>query len=144
MDDYEEKPKMYGPQSWYGIDADPVGLKHTLWLEVMSEFKCKAVSTWPSCDDQKNMAFNTRDSGKDLEEREKFMEETTNILHEGRQAVAKRFYIAGDLDIELGLLCTVDYDVEELSDMYGPQCWQDCDADPRNFKIDVVRHDEII
>ena len=30
--------------------------------------------------------------------------------------------------MELGLLCTGDDDVEELSEMYGPQCWEGCDA----------------
>ena len=59
---------------------------------------------------------------------------STKILHEGRQAGARRFYIAGDLNIELGLLCTGDDDVGELSELYGPQCWQRCDVDLGGFK----------
>ena len=46
------------------------------------------------------------------------MKETTNKTNEARRAGAKRFYIAGDLDIELGFLCTGDDDVEEVSEMY--------------------------
>ena len=64
------------------------------------------------------MAVHAPDPGKDLEEYEKLMKETTNNLHEGRRAGAKRFYIAGDLNIELGFLCTGDDDVEEVSEMY--------------------------
>ena len=30
------------------IDADPGGLKKTIWLEVMQQFNCKAVSYWYS------------------------------------------------------------------------------------------------
>ena len=42
---------------------------------------------------------------------------------------ARRFHIASDLNIELGLLCSIDDDVGEVSEMYGPQCWQGCDVD---------------
>ena len=46
----------------------------------------------------------------------------TKVLWEGRRAGAKTFYIAGDLNVELGLLCTDDDDddVKELNEMYGP------------------------
>ena len=44
------------------------------------------------------------------------------------------------LNIELGLLCTVDDDVGEFSEMYGRQCWQGCDADPGGFQK-LVWHD---
>ena len=37
--------------------------------------------------------------------------------------------IAGDLNVELGLLCTDDDEVEELNEMYGPLRWQACDND---------------
>ena len=36
------------------------------------------------------MAVDTPDSGKDLDEYEKFLEEMTKFLHEGRRAGAKR------------------------------------------------------
>ena len=48
------------------------------------------------------MAVDTPDSGKDLDEYEKFLEEMTKMLHEGRRAGANRFYIASDLNIEWG------------------------------------------
>ena len=38
---------------------------------------------------------------------------------------AKRFYIAGDSNIELGLLCTGDDEDEELYDMYGRNVGKD-------------------
>ena len=57
----------------------------------------------------------------------------TNMLHEGRRAGAS-FYIAGDLNIEFGLLCTGDDDVGDPSEVHGAQCWQGCDADPGGFK----------
>ena len=33
------------------------GLMKTMWLEVMKEFSCKAVSTRSTCDDRKETAF---------------------------------------------------------------------------------------
>ena len=74
------------------------------------------------------------DSGKDLEEYEKFMEGMTLIPRYGRRNGAKRFYIACDFNIELGLLCTGNEEDEELSAMYGSQCWQGYGADPGGFK----------
>ena len=41
----------------------------------------------------------------------------TQILREGRQRGVRRFFVAGDLNIELGLLCTGDEEDEELIDM---------------------------
>ena len=49
MDDDEEVQEMYGPQCWYGSDADPGRFKKTMWLEFTKEFNCKAVATGPSC-----------------------------------------------------------------------------------------------
>ena len=54
-------------------------------------------------------------------------------IREGRRSGATRFYIAGDF-IELGLLCTGNEEDEDLSDMYGPQCWQVFRADPGGIK----------
>ena len=55
-------------------------------------------------------AVHAPDSGNDLEEYEKCMEKMTIMLHEGRRAGAS-FYIASDLNIEFGVLCTGDDDV---------------------------------
>ena len=45
--------KMYGPQCWQGVEADPSGFKK-MWYKI-KEFDCKAIST--SCDDRKEVAF---------------------------------------------------------------------------------------
>ena len=46
----------------------------------------------------------------------------------------RKFYIAGDLNVELRLLCTDDEDVEELQEMYGPLRWHGCNNDQGGFK----------
>ena len=33
---------------------------------------------------------------------------------------------SGDLKVELGMMCTDGNDVEDLTAMYGPLCWQGC------------------
>ena len=80
------------------------------------------------------MCAHAPDSGKDLGEYEQLVEEMSKILRDGRQEGAKRFYIAGDSNIELGLRCTGDDEDEEQYDVYGPQCWQGCDVDLGGFQ----------
>ena len=46
----------------------------------------------------------------------------------------KDFYIARDLNVEVGMLCTDEKDIKELNEMYGPLCWQGYDKDPGGFK----------
>ena len=58
---------------------------------------------------------------KDFEENEKFMAALVKEMQEGRKKGARRFLIAGDLNIEGGLLCMDDD--EETQEVYGPQCW---------------------
>ena len=55
------------------------------------------------------------------------MGEMTKVLDEGRREGARRFFIAGDLNTELGLMYT-DED-EELQEANWPQCWHGIDAD---------------
>ena len=74
------------------------------------------------------------DSGKDLEEYEKFMEEVTLFSCVVWRNWAKHFRIAGDFNIELGLLCIDEETDEELVDFYGPLCWQGYGADPCGFR----------
>ena len=62
------------------------------------------------------------------------MERATLILRDGRRCGAKRFYIAGDFNIELGLLCAGNEEDEELCGMYGPLCWQGYGTDTGGFK----------
>ena len=59
---------------------------------------------------------------------------TQKKLREGRREGAKSFYIAGDLNVELGLLCTDDDDADEINEMYGPLCWQYYDNDAGGHK----------
>ena len=72
------------------------------------------------------------DSAKDCEEYETFLEDETKVLHEGRREGARRFVIAGNLNIEFGLNWT-DED-QEMQEMCGAQCWHGIDADPEGFK----------
>ena len=40
-------------------------------------------------------------------------------VREGRRGGAREFYITGDLNVELELMCTDEKDIEELNGMYG-------------------------
>ena len=80
------------------------------------------------------MAVYAPDCRKDLVVYETFVKDVTNVLWEGRRAEAKKSYIVGDLNVELGLLCAYDEDVEELKERYGPLRWQGCDDDQGGFK----------
>ena len=51
-----------------------------------------------------------------------------------RKGGARDFYITGDFNVELGLMCTDENDEEELTKMYGPSCWHGYDKDPDGFK----------
>ena len=70
----------------------------------------------------------------DLDVYETFVKNVTKISWEKRRARTKTFHIAGTHNVELGLLCTNEDDVEELNEMYGPLCWQICDNDQRRFQ----------
>ena len=61
------------------------------------------------------------DSAKDRKEDDKFMQGLTKVMLEGRRNGAKRFCVAGDLNIELGFLYMDDG--KEMKDIYGPRCW---------------------
>ena len=43
-------------------------------------------------------------------------------------------FITGDLNMDLGLLCTCDDDVQDFREMYGPQCLLGGEADPGSVK----------
>ena len=40
----------------------------------------------------------------------------------------------GDPNVELGMMCTDEKDIEEFNEMCGPVCWQGYDQDPEGFK----------
>ena len=42
--------------------------------------------------------------------------------------------MVGDLNVELGMICTDENDIEELNEMYGPLCWLRYDHDPGGYK----------
>ena len=56
----------------------------------------------------------------------------TRNVHEGRREGLRRFCISGELQVELGLMCTEED--EELRAMCRPQCWHGIDADPGGLK----------
>ena len=55
---------MYGPHCWQVYGTDTGGLKNMLWYNIMKEYHCKAISTWLSCDDRKDMALTHKQWGK--------------------------------------------------------------------------------
>ena len=44
----------------------------------------------------------------------------TKVLREGRRGGAKDFYITSDLNVELGVMCTDEEDIEELEGCMVP------------------------
>ena len=80
------------------------------------------------------MAVYAPDSKKSLEMYEECISCVVKILREGRKGGARDFHITGDFNVELGLMCTDENDSEELTNMYGPLCWQGYDKDPGGFK----------
>ena len=47
--------------------------------------------------------------------------------------VAKNFHTAGDINVELSLMCTDENEEEELTKLFGPLRWQGYDKDPVFF-----------
>ena len=66
------------------------------------------------------------------------MSSVIKVLREGRRGGAKDFYITGGFNVELGLMCTDEKDIEELTKMYGALCWQGYVKDPGGFKKNHV------
>ena len=59
-----------------------------------------------------------------------FISRFLEVLREGRRGGAREFYITGDLNVELGMMCTDEKDIEELNEMSGPLCWHGYEKDP--------------
>ena len=51
------------------------------------------------------------------------------VPRDGRRGGAKKSYITGDLNVELGMICTYENDIEELNEMYGALFRQRYDHD---------------
>ena len=79
------------------------------------------------------MAVIAPDCGKDLDAYEIFILNVTKTLKGGRRAGAKESYITGDLNVELGILCTDEDDIGGLDEMRGLLCWQKCENDHGGF-----------
>ena len=73
------------------------------------------------------MAVFALDSGQNSEMYKAFISSILKVLREGRRCGAKDFYIAGDLNVELGIMCTDEKDIEVLNGMYGLLCLQGYD-----------------
>ena len=65
---------------------------------------------------------------------EECISSAVKVLREGRLCGARDFNNTGDLNVELGLMCTDENDEEELTKMCGPLCWQVYDKDLGGFK----------
>ena len=50
---------------WPGCENDQGGFMKLMWYQIVKEFKCKATSTWSSCDDEREMAFTHRNCTED-------------------------------------------------------------------------------
>ena len=74
------------------------------------------------------------DSSTDMELYEACVSSVLLVLREWRRGGAKKKKITGDLNVELGMMCTDENDIEELNEMYGPLCWQGYDHDPGGYK----------
>ena len=81
------------------------------------------------------------DTSKSLEMYEECIGSVVKHIREGRKGGARNFYIAGDIGVELGLMCTNENEEEELTKLYGPLCWQGYDKDPGGFKKNCVLWD---
>ena len=72
------------------------------------------------------------DSAKIFEEYEKFMHMLTRVMVEGRREGARGYFVAGDLNVDLALLCLEDSD--DLKDICGPQCLHGVEAELGGLK----------
>ena len=61
------------------------------------------------------MSVYAPDSKKSLEMYEECIVRVVEVLSEGRKGGARNFHIAGDINVELGLMCTNDNEEEELA-----------------------------
>ena len=80
------------------------------------------------------MAVYAPDCGKDSGIQEAFISSVTKVLREGRRGGAREFYITGDLNVELGFMCTDEEDIEELVRCAGPRVGKGTKTDHGAFK----------
>ena len=81
------------------------------------------------------MAAYAPDAGKQQRCVGSFILSVFRVVREERRGGAKDFHITGDVNAQLGMMCTDEKDIEELSEMMcGLLCWQGYDKDPGGFK----------
>ena len=80
------------------------------------------------------LAVYAPDPSKSLEMYETCISSVVKVLREGCRGGATDFYITCDLNVELGMMCTDENDIEELTGMCGTLCWQGNDKDPGGVK----------
>ena len=59
----DEVKELHGPHCWYGVEADPGEAASS---DIVTEFECKAMSTWLSCDCRRDEAFTHKTWEKDV------------------------------------------------------------------------------
>ena len=73
----------------------------------------------------KVMTVYALDSKKSLEMHEECVSSVVKFLREGRKSGARDLHITGDINVELGLMCTDEKkkkNDEEVTKMCGPSC----------------------
>ena len=63
-----------------------------------------------------------------------YLERLENAARKTVGVEPKDFYITGDPNVELKMMCTDEKDIEELEEMYGLLRWQGYDKDLVGFK----------
>ena len=61
---------------------------------------------------------------------EAFISSVLKVPREGRRGGARDFHITGDLNLELGMMCADEKDIEELNEMCRLLCWHGYNHDP--------------
>ena len=95
-------------------------------------YKC---SLWSRFSDGRLYALDCR---KDLDVHVTFLVNVTKMSRERRRAGAKDFFITGDFNVELGLLCPHEDDFDELNEMHGPYVGKDGKRPGRIQEADAV------
>ena len=67
------------------------------------------------------MSVYAPDSKKSLKMYEECIASVVKVLREGRKGGARNVYIAGDINVELGLMCTNENEEEELQQSRDPR-----------------------
>ena len=76
------------------------------------------------------IAVHAPDSDKDLEQYEACVSCVLRVLRETRKEGAKSSSFSGDLNVELGMMCTDREDAEDLAEIYRPLFWHGHQEDP--------------